>query len=212
MSILDTIFGAVSDIIINTAQKHRDDAHFDKNLWTSQLQAKRSPFSSCFSHSTSWFLANAGVKVTPDQVTAALNDDPLYQAWGRNKYGAATYNSFQNKQLAQMLWELQQKYINDKLGVKNSACFETDTDLSELKAWIVRGPIIVNTEPTYQGRKLGHIMLIVGRAGDEWIVDDPFGLFKDQYTSGGSGDDIKIGMEEFEKIRGSMSLHYLTKI
>lgn len=211
MSILDSIFGGISDLIIKATQVARDDPHYTANMWTSQLRARRNPWSSCFSHATAWFLANAGIDVTPDEVTAALNDDPVYQAWGRTHYGASTYNSFQRKDLAQMLWELQQKYINDKLGAKNTCVFDQNTELNDLKAWIARGPIIVNTEPMYQGRKLGHIMLITGRTADGWIVDDSFGYFPDGYSTGKSGDDIKVTFEDFEKIRGRMAIHFLRR-
>ena len=111
MPILDSIFGGISDLIIKRTQALRDEVCYNGNLWASQLKARRNPYSSCFSHAAAWFLANAGVKVSADDVTAALNDDPVYQAWGRQHYGAATYDSFQKKQLAQMLWELQRLEI-----------------------------------------------------------------------------------------------------
>ena len=212
MKIFESIFGWVSDFIIRTIQAARGDVQYTKNLWTSQLQARRNPYSSCFSHAMAWFLQNNGLQITPDQVTEALNNDPIYISWGRNHYGAATYNSFQSRDLAQMLWELQAKFANDKIGVKNCAIFLQDTSLHDLKQWITRGPIIVNTEPEYQGKKLGHIMLIVGRQDDSWIIDDSFGNFLVGYVGGASGDDVIVPFEDFEKIRGKMSIHYLNKI
>lgn len=211
MSIINSIFSGISDIIIKATQVARDDPHYTANMWSSQLRARRNPWSSCFSHAAAWFLANAGIAVTPDEVTATLNDDPVYQAWGRTHYGAATYNSFQKKDLAQMLWELQQKYINDKLGTKNTCVFSQNAELNDIKAWIARGPIIVNTEPMYQGRKLGHIMLITGKTATGWIVDDSFGDFRTGYPQGSSGDDLQVTFEDFEKIRGRMAIHFLRR-
>ena len=68
----------------------------------------------------------------------------------------------------------------------------------------------MNTTPTYKGRKLGHIMLIVdwNEEKDEWVIDDPFGTFFNEYKNNLEGNDIHYPVKEFDKkYRGKMSIY-----
>lgn len=206
------IFSAIFDFIVGLLGKLSLTKHYDRNTWVSQLKAKRSPWSSCFSHSTAWFLQNAGVKCTPDEVTAALNDDPVYLTWAKSHYGVLTASRFPGKM--QMLWELQLYFINRKLmNTGNSAIFTAHADMASIKTYLDRGPVIVSTTPRYKGRTLGHVMLIVGKTETGFIIDDPFGDFRDEYkTPGKSGDDLHVMFEEFSDILGGLAIHYLKTV
>lgn len=52
---------------------------------------------------------------------------------------------------------------------------------------------------------------IVGVTDTGWIVDDPFGDFRNGYASK-DGDNLQVSFEDFEKIRGKLSIHLLNKI
>lgn len=206
---LKSIFGGVADFILKQQVHIKQGTSYNANTWKNQAAAKRSPFSSCFSHCSAWLLQNAGKQTTPDAITEALNDYPYYKAWAAQHYGASVARSFAGNM--QTLWELQLKYINDALGSGNRAFFDGYTEIAELKAYIQRAPVIVGTSPMYQGKVLGHIMLIVGVTDTGWIVDDPFGDFRNGYASK-DGDNLQVSFEDFEKIRGKLSIHLLNKI
>lgn len=210
-SILDFLQGIAVHSTQMAKTSVKKGIHYTRNAWSSQLKARRSPWSSCFSHSMAWFLQNAGIQVTPDEITSSLNDDPLFLNWAKSRYGASTVASFKGKM--QMLWELQEYYANRMLAGGQIRCkFDDSTISSEIDAYIQNGPVIVNSSPTYQGRKLGHVVLVVGCDEETYTIDDPFGSFRDMYISHDNGDDIKVPKAEFNAIRGGLSIHYISKI
>lgn len=211
IELLKSILNFLQGIAVHSTQIVKNGIHYGRNVWRSQLKASRSPWSSCFSHSMAWFLQNVGIQVTPDEITAALNDDPIFLNWAKLKYGSSTVARFAGKM--QMLWELQEYYANRMMsGINNRAQFNCNTSAADIEEYLDNGPVIVNTSPTYQGRVLGHVVLIVGKDDDNFIVDDPFGSFVDNYISHDNGDDVRVSKTDFSKIRGSLSIHFISKV
>lgn len=214
------MFEAISFIIkgiINALSHPVQSFGWYKNIYRPQVKAKKNPYTTCFSHCTSWFLQNVSKYYTdenmnPDVVTTEINAYK-YQEWTKNNLGAWTFKRFAGN--LNQLWDVQRKYIEDKLfesGEKDigKVVFDYNTTVAKIKDRLGKSPVIVNTNPTYNGKKLGHVMLIVayGREHNEWVVDDPFGDFRIEYKKGHTdGNDLNILIKDFEKIRGSMSIY-----
>lgn len=183
--------------------------HYYRNVYRSQLMNARNPFSSCFPTCASWFLQNMGLPLeNADDIQSVLNGQK-YQEWVVKKYGQSIAVQFLGKY--HTLWEAELDYINNRLN-ERKAIFKTNTTTEDIKIALKerQSPVIVGTSPRYNGQTLGHIMLIVGYlpTTDQWIVDDPFGDFRVDYTTGhDKGDDIVIDVAKFEKIRGKLSIY-----
>lgn len=211
----------ISSLIWGTIRSIQNGGRWIRNKYSSQVQARINPYSTCFSHCTAWLLQNVEPDVyggdpprlTPDDVTREINS-PVYEKFAREHpkigaWGAAKYRGNLNQ-----LWHVQERYINDKLieaKSKARVVFNENTGVETIKAGLTTGPVIVNVKPVYKGERLGHIDLIVGYAPeqDQWTVDDAFGDFRTGYASGhvGKGDDIPVSVSEFEKIRGRMAIY-----
>lgn len=214
MNFLQSIFNA----IWSTARAIQSAARWAHNKYSSQVQAAVNPYGSCFSHCACWFLQNGAPgkfdALTPDDVSREINGQ-AYQDYTRNTSGLGAWALARYQGRLNELWAVQVKYINDKLragGIIGVAVFDQATTVDKIKTALVGGAVIVGTSPVYKGQRLGHIMLIVGYDPGEgvWLVDDPFGSFVDGYASGhiGKGDDIKVPVGDFEKIRTSLSIHF----
>jgi hypothetical protein len=177
------------------------------------VQAAVNPYTTCFSHCTAWLLENIGIGIKPDTVTREINGS-TYEQFVRNTPGLGAWALSRYRGNLNQLWQVQEKYINDKLNkyrIQKKARFNASTDTSLIKTMLVNSPVIVNTSPVYNGQRLGHIMLIVGYEQDkgQWVVDDPFGDFRTGYSTGhvGKGNAIFVSVSDFEKIRGKMSIY-----
>ena len=189
-----------------------------RNKYSSQVKAMRNPYSTCFSHCVCWLLQNHSDRfktLLPDDVTKEINSSK-YREWTRRHLGATVLNRFSGK--LNQLWEVQRRYAQDKLdeaGIKKVANFRRvekgNTDL--LKTIIRVSPICVSTAPSFNNRRLGHIMLMVDHKvtseGEHWVVDDPFGDFRVNYTTGhvNTGNDLVVSLKSFEKIRTGYVLY-----
>lgn len=176
-------------------------AHWRGNKYTPQVSAKYKPYSSCFSHCAAWFLQEFGVDINPDTVTTEINSQ-YWDAVTMSLYGPEVAKRYKGNR--QTLWELQLQYITEKLKkahCKKRAIFGTDLTRDKAQALLLKGPVIIGTSPKYQGRTLGHVMLLVGVTTDgHYIIDDPFGDFSTGYKSHADGNDIRVPAKDAHKI------------
>jgi hypothetical protein len=188
-----------------------------KNVYRPQVKAQKNPFTTCFSHSGSWFIQNVSniytdENLSPDRVTTEINSQP-YREWTRQNLGQSVLNQYDGN--LNQLWDVQRKYIEDKLKASGElegkkVVFKYNVTKEMLKAALLKSPVIVNTSPIYNGQRLGHIMLIVDyvEAEDCYVVDDSFGDARTNYTTGHeNGNDLHYKVVEFEKIRGKMAIY-----
>lgn len=184
------------------------------NIYKSQVTSEINPFTSCAAHCGCWLLQNVLPFVfsnyTPDDYSKEINTKKYYK-WAKKNvsdYAAKKYKNDLNQ-----LWAVQEKFINDKL-IENTHTYKVElnknTDNDFIQEALNLGPVIINTSPIYRGRSLGHVMLIVGYNAeiDSYIIDDPFGDFRDNYRSGlvGKGNDLVCKVSEFDKVRGKLSI------
>ena len=113
------------------------------------------------------------------------------------------------------LWQVNEAFINHLLAESGNDArvkFTISTDIYNVKNHLKKGPVIVSTAPRYNGRTLGHVMLIVGYdEADNFIIDDPFGDFRDGYKYGhlDGGNDIHATIEEFKNILTNYRIYVL---
>ena len=186
--------------------------HYKDNTYSPQIEALKNPYRSCFDHCTCWFLHNIDkrfLSLEPEDVTIALQSEN-YRQWVMRNMGMDIYNRYKSN--LSVLWNLQLKYIRDQLkkyGIKKQVKINYNTSEKELLDNIEKGTIIINTMPKHRGRRLGHVMLIVGHGPKYWEIDDPFGLynFKEQrYENHLYGDNILASRHDLEKCRGKLSI------
>jgi len=127
-----------------------------RNKYRSQVKALHNPYTTCFSHCVCWLLQNISDQfqyLTPDDVTVEINDYK-YQQWTKDNLGQVILDKFKGN--LNQLWDVQRKYIQDKLDSKSinkHAHFKTiknNTDV--LKTLIQSSPIVVSTAPKYKGK------------------------------------------------------------
>jgi len=211
------LYPFLTDSVWRTIRSVQGAARWMKNRYSPQVQAKINPYSTCFSHCSCWFLQNLLPDfydtLTPDDVTGEINSS-IYQQFAKRhpaigQWGASRYRGKLNQ-----LWHVQEKYLNDKMQKARTnlkAVFNNAMTIQKIEEALQRGPVIVNTSPMYRRKRLGHIMLIVGYEPDTetWIIDDPFGDFREHYKTGhiNQGNDLPVSVSEFERVRGSMAIY-----
>jgi hypothetical protein len=209
------LWQSITDSIWGTIRGVQNGGRWMRNKYGNQVQAAVNPHTTCFSHCTAWFLQNVvpGTTLTPDAVTREING-PIYEEYVRNTPGLGQWALSRYRGNLNQLWQVQEKFINDKLqlfGSARKAVFNANTSGGLIKTALFAGPVIVGTSPIYRGQRLGHIMLIVGydQKTDSWFVDDPFGDFRTGYSSGhiDKGDDIQITVAAFEAIRSRNAIY-----
>lgn len=184
------------------------------NIWTPQVKAELNPYGSCFSHAACWMLQNIEPEMfreylTPDYMTEFVNSDEAKE-YALSIFGAYTVKQYRGR--LNELWAVQEWAINKLLasgGSDKRVRFSTVTDIFTVRHHLKKGPVIVSTAPQYNGRTLGHVMLVVGFENDMFIIDDPFGDFRDGYRFGNldGGDDIHATPEQFKNILTNYSIY-----
>ena len=187
------------------------------NIWSPQIRAKENPYGSCFSHCTCWMLQNIDPVafrdyLTPDNVTEMINGEQWVE-WTVKNIGKNVAKKYYNR--LNELWQVNEAFINHLLAESGNDArvkFSIGTDIYNVKNHLKKGPVIVSTAPRYNGRTLGHVMLIVGYdEADNFIIDDPFGDFRDGYKYGhlDGGNDIHATIEEFKNILTNYRIYVL---
>lgn len=198
MSFVKNIASSVQRLVANAI----DTIHWRKNKWTPQVRASIQPYASCFGHSVAWFLQNLGIKITPDEVMREVNNNHWYQEAVR-VVGTRIANQFRGK--LNQLWDVMKVYTNKKISESNiqrkiTVTFSRNLTDDKILRSLRVAPVICSIAPRFKGRILGHVVLIVGRKGDSWIVDDPYGDFTKEYPCHlTGGDDIVIKKKKFRK-------------
>lgn len=211
----DTLKSLAQGFISSASSFVKKIIFWNKNKYSNQTEAKINPYTTCFSHCTCWFLQNISYSfssLTPDIVTSEINSTK-YLDWCRINLGDWAAKNYQGK--LNQLWGVQLQYIKDKLFEKNiskEVMFEQLTTIDTIKTALSKSSVIVGTTPTYQGQKLGHIMLVVGydEEKNELIIDDPFGDFRDSYAKGNwgtLGNDLRITPIDYAKIISNFSIY-----
>lgn len=207
------IIKRIGQVVSQAVAQVKRTVQWTSNTYTPQVHAALSPYSSCFSHCSAWFLQSFGVACTPDDVTRTLNSGQ-YNAWVDAYIGRGVSAQYAGRM--QTLWQLQERYLNDRLAAYSvRAVFTTGTTDAQILDWIQTGPVIVGTSPVYNGQTLGHIMLVVGAdiGAGEYTVDDPFGDWRTGYrdASGAenheNGNDLRVTFGDFGRVRGGLSIH-----
>lgn len=209
------IFDTLLNTLFTTIKAVKKTSAWFKNKYSSQVNADLIPYTSCASHAGCWFLQNVASDYfddyTPDDYTREINGKK-YLDWTKkniNRRTAAKYKGNLNQ-----LWRVQEKFINDKLSETYNNCkvvFNANTTIDDIRKAIYNSPVIVDIYPRYNGIKLEHVVLIVDYNIDnnEFVIDDSFGDFRCDYKTGniGKGNDLKVSILEFEKIRGTWAIY-----
>lgn len=186
-----------------------DKIHWRGNKWSPQIKATILPYASCFGHSMAWFLENFGISITPDDVMAEINSAKWFQETIRIE-GRAAAEQYRGK--VNQLWKVQAAYANAKLAaakVSATAVFGTGLDDGQIHQALRHAPVICSITPRHDGRRIGHVVLIVGSDGaGRWIVDDPFGDFRRDYpVHDRGGDDIPIERKAFRRLMAGLYIY-----
>lgn len=176
--------------------------------YESQRDIAVSPFIKCFPTSMSMELDSAGVKVRPDEIAKYLNNNSF---WSWCLINIWKPERFKNKMF--VVWKAELEYLRRFLPVKYKPIYNKKTSEEYLIEQLNNNkPIVIQTSPYYQGRRLGHIVIITGYSlvDQVWIIQDPFGSMITAYANS-NGKDLRIPFDFMRGVRGKLSLSYTEK-